>query len=397
MAIVKTTRTGFLGNLINSVMAIPIGILMFLISFWVLFKNEGLPNLGKICEAESSEVAADEAGHDGDFVSVTGELKSGSMLGDPEFLSPGNYINLSRDVEMYAWVEHTESETVDKVGGGTETRTTYTYEMEWTSNPRTNGFEDSSYNNPPMQIQSQSWSGDSANIGVWEIDVDDARWPGGEALSPSSLTLLGQAARGTVSGDHVYLGYGGPGSPGIGDHRISFRALSPGATVTGFGEASGSSLTAYNYEDSETFLRVLNGDRAEAIATMLFEASARKWGLRILGFFLMWFGMQMVFSPLHAVAGILPFIKKGTKFLIAAITFPIAATLTLLTIVISAILHSVVALIVVFAITAGLMGYLWKNRGGKDDGAEVAAAAPIVAPPGPPPGTDVPPPGPPPA
>lgn len=396
MAIVRTTRTGFLGSLMNSVMAIPIGILMFLISFWVLFKNEGLPNMGKIADSQSAEVSADEAGHDGEFISVTGELDSGSMLGDPEYLTPGNYINLSRDVEMYAWVEHTHSETVDKVGGGTETITTYTYEMEWTSSPRTSGFEDPYYNNPPMQIQSQSWSGDSANIGVWEIDVEDARWPGGETLNPGSLSLIGQAARGTVSGNHVYLGYGGPGSPGIGDHRISFRALSPGATVTGFGEASGSNLVAYNYEDNKTFLRVLNGDRAEAIETLLFEAAALKWGLRILGFLLMWIGMQMVFSPLHAVAGILPFLKKGTKFLIALITFPIAATLTFLTIVISAILHSVVALVVVFALTAGIMGFLWKNRSKEGAGTPAAAAAPFTPPPVPPPGADVPPPGPPP-
>ncbi len=371
-------------------MAIPIGILMFFISFYVLFKNEGLPNMGKICESKSAEVSADSASNDGEFVSVTGALASDSMLGDPMFVQLGNYINLSRNVEMYAWVQHSQSETRDKVGGGTETTTTYTYEMEWTSNPRTSGMEDPSYNNPALRVQSDSWTGTSASIGAWQINVADANMPGGENLSPSSLSLIGEAARGTVSGDHVYLGYGGPANPSIGDHRMSWRALSPGGTVTGFGEAAGSSLVKHNIED-RNFLRVLNGDREAAIETMKFEAAALKWGLRFLGFFLMWFGMQMVFSPLHAVAGILPFIKKGTKFFIALITFPIALTLTALTIIISAILHSWVALIVVFGLTAGLMGWLWKKRDGKADATAAAVAPPAPAPPAPAP------PGPPPA
>ena len=384
MAHVRVTRTGFLGNLMNSVMGIPIGILLFLISFWVLFKNEGLPNMGKIAESQSSEVAADETGHDGDFVSVTGTLESSSMVGDPDFLSPGNYINLSREVEMYAWVEHSESETRDKVGGGTETITTYSYELEWTSSPRTTGMDDPSYNNPAMTISAGSWEGDSANVGAWNIDIGDARWPGGDRLSPSGLPLLGQAARGTIQGEYIYLGYGSPNSPSIGDHRISFRALQPGGEVTAFGEASGGNLVAHDVAD-RSFLRVLSGDREAAISTLKLEAAALKWGLRILGFLLMWFGMQMVFAPLHAVAGILPFLKRGTKSLIALITFPIAAILTLLTIVISAILHSVVALIVVFAISAGIMAWLWKNRGGK--GGDTAAVAPgTPPPPGPPPG-----------
>lgn len=398
MAIVRTKTTGFLGNLMNSVMAIPIGILMFLISFYVLFKNEGLPNMGKICESKSAEVSADEAGSDGEFVSVTGELASDSMLGDPQYVQPGNYINLSRSVEMYAHVQHSQSETRDKVGGGTETTTTYTYTQEWTSSPRTSGMEDPYYNNQAMRIQGDSWTGDAANIGVWQIRVADANMPGGETLSPSSLTLMGEAARGTVSGNYVYLGYGGPQTPNIGDHRLSWRALQPGNTVTAFGEASGSSLVEHNIEDRD-FLRVLNGDREAAIDTMKFEAAALKWGLRILGFFLMWFGMQMVFSPLHAIAGILPFIKKGTKFLIAMITFPIAFVLTALTIIISAILHSWIALIVVFGLTAGLMGWLWKNRDGKGSNAAAAPsvpAPPMAAPPGPAPGADLPP-GPPPA
>jgi hypothetical protein len=112
----------------------------------------------------------------------------------------------------------------------------------------------------------------------------------------------------------------------------------------------------------------------------------------------MWIGMQMVFSPLHAIAGILPFLKKGSKFLIALITFPIAFILTSLTIIISAILHSWVALVVVFSVTAGLMGWLWKNRAGKgaDTAAAPSVAAPLAAPPGPAPGEELPP-GPPPA
>jgi len=166
--------------------------------------------------------------------------------------------------------------------------------------------------------------------------------------------------------------------------------------VTGFGDVQGTTLVAHVHKKDETFFRILDGTRDEAIAHLDFEDSMRRWLLRLAGFLMMWFGMQMVFGPLHAVAGILPIAKTATQWVVGGVTFLIALPLSIVTIVISMIMHSWIAIAVVTLLTAGGVFYSWKKRQGAPAG--MAAMGP---PPGPPPGGSFggpmgPPPGPPP-
>lgn len=422
MAYQTVTRTGFFGNLKNAIVSALIGILLFLGSFVVLFMNEGRTNWGKVAE-ESTEVDASSAsGHDGEFVSVTGALTSSETLGDPQFVAPGNFIQLDRSVEVYVWVEHSETETRDKVGGGTETTTTYTYSQEWSSSiPDSSQFEDPAYRgvNPGTQMRwtSESYSVNTAAVGAWSFTMADLGsgpamsmghgLPGSSSVSPSSLTLTGDATGpgASVSGEHVYLANANPNSPVVGDYRVSFSALTGGETVTMFAKAEGGMLKPWPADGDKTMMRALRGDRASAIASLVTEYKAFGWMMRIVGFFMMWIGMSMVFAPLHAVAGILPFLKKGTKFLVGLITFPIALVLTTVTVIISMVLHSWVAMLVVTLMFGGLVFFLWSRRSKGDDAQQQApvsgydpaqqqqwaqaGGAPGV-PPGPPPG---PPPG----
>lgn len=397
MAVVRTQSTGFLGNLMSSIVAVPVGILLFLASFVVLFQSEGCTNFAEVA-AEASVVDGDTAGgHDGEFVSVTGTLTVDEQLGDPEYLQPGNYVRLDRVVEQYVWVEHKDTETRDKVGGGTETVTTYTYNREWTSDPPDSSrFEDpNGHQNPPQRIQGDGWSVSRANIGAWSFDVGAAGMPGTTELSLSTDMLRGGAAQGEMSGVYVYMD-GSSSSPTLGDHRISWRAIEAGGMATGFGLAQGSELRPYNYEDDETWLGVRHGDREQAISTFQGEYTMMMWGLRLGGFLMMWIGMGLVFSPLHAIAGILPFLKKGSKALVSIFTFPVALVLTIITIIVAKILHSLVAMIVIGVLFFGglVLGLkLYADRK-KDDAGPPAAAPPMGPPAGPPAG---PPPGAPPA
>lgn len=404
MAVVKTTRKSLLDNIMGSIMAVPIGILMFLASFVVLFQSEGCTNFAEVAENATIADAASASGHDDAFVSVTGTMSTDERIGDPDHLAPGPYLELTRNVQQYVWVQHSESESRDKVGGGTETVTTYTYELEWTSSPQdSSGFEDPSHQNPGQRVMGQSWSASTATVGAWGFDVGSAELPAGRALSPTQDMLLGAAARGTLQGEWVYLD-GDPANPAIGDHRIQFQALSSGDTVTAFGLARGARLEPYAYEDDKTWLGIRYGSREEAIATFNTEHTIMLWFARIGGFLLMWLGMNMVFAPLQAVAGIIPFIKKGTSALVMAVTFPIALVLTLVTIIISKIFHSVVAMIIVGGLCAagGFLLYKRYTEGKQGGGSGMAppggmppTGPPAAGPPaGPPPGS---PPGGPPA
>lgn len=402
MAVTRVTQRGFLQNLMGSIAGIPIGILLFLASFYVLFINEGRTNWSKVA-AESVVVDANTAsGHQGEFVSVTGPINTDSTVGDPDFVAPGNFITLSRNAEMYAWVEESHSETRDKVGGGTETVTTYTYELQWTSNPQdASQFEQpEGHSNPAMTVDSGSWSAPRATIGAWPLTTEAAAGqcflgaacrglPSGTTVNPSTLTLLGAASTGRAQGDHIYLGNANPTSPVVGDIRLSWSALPTGGTVTAFGGVDNGQLVPFTMGE-ESMLRVMSGDRAGAIQTLEREYKLKGRIFLIVGFLMMWIGMNMVFGPLQAIAGILPFVKKVTGFIIGAITLVIAVVLTTVTVLVSKVLHNwILASLVGIGLFGFIVWTLWKKRQPPEAAAPqvaTATAAGFGPPPGPPPG-----------
>jgi len=386
MAIVRTKRTGFFGNMKSAIIGVPIGIILFFASFYVIFKTEGRTNWAKIAATSSAVSAENASGHDGEFVSISGPIASDESIGDPMFILDGDYITLSRSAEMYAWRENSSTESRDTVGGGTETTTTYTYERQWTSSPQnSSNFQDPSYQNPEMRLQSDSFSVQNARIGAWPFAVSDTRggvtelfnkgMAGSSSLVPDASVLrpdVMSTHMGTLDGNYIYLFGASPGNNLVGDHRVSFSALRSGTNVTGFGKIQGGRLVPYEV-GSDTFMRVFSSSREDAISTMKTEYAAAGWIGRLIGFFMMWFGMQMVFGPLHAIAGIIPFLKRGTKFLVGLVTFAVSLVFTTIAIVVSMILHSWVAMLIIGILFGGGIFMLLKMRKKKDPNQNMTA------------------------
>lgn len=393
-----TSSKGFLSNLMSSFLAIPVGILLFLASFWVLFKNEGRTNWSEVSAASTAVPADPASGTEGAFVSVTGSLGTSAPVGDAPFIQVGPYLQLQRSGEMYAWQQNESRQTRDKVGGGTETITTYTYEMVWTSSPASSsGFQDQTKQNPPAPaiVGTATQTASVGNVGSWTFAPASANLPSGSPLTLDA-TVLVPGVPGRPDGTYLYQGAGPAGAPQLGDVRLSWRAVRTGGNATIFGNVQGTSIVPHVHEGS-SFLRVFTSTRDEALATMQTEYEIQGWLFRILGFLMMWFGMGMVFAPLHAIAGILPFLKKGTTFLVNVITFPIALVLTTITVVVSMILNSWVAILVTCLLFGGIIAALFVMR--KKGGGAAAAPGPYTAHMGPPPGAPPgfgPPPGPPP-
>ena len=105
------------------------GLLIFPGSFIGLFLNEGRINFGAVAEA-SIAVPGNTVDHalTGELVAVSGPLQSDETLGDPQFITGGNYIQLDRSVEMFAW--HEESSTDSDTD-----ETTYEYIAKWSEDP----------------------------------------------------------------------------------------------------------------------------------------------------------------------------------------------------------------------------------------------------------------------
>lgn len=108
-------KTGWGQNIVKSIIGVLVGAIMFIVSFVVLWNSEGRINLGTVAEkAIVVDHGSLQSSAQGELVALTGPIKTTELLGDPKYLKPGKYIMLDRIVEMYAWIEETETETKKK-------------------------------------------------------------------------------------------------------------------------------------------------------------------------------------------------------------------------------------------------------------------------------------------
>ncbi len=270
---------------------------------------------------------------------------------------------------MYAWVEKAEEKSETSMGGSETTTTTYTYVKEWTAKPADSStfHESASHHNPPMTAVSGNYQVGTMKVGVYSLDGKSVSLPAGDKL-PLTSTMLALPVGATIAGDAVYLNGASVSAPVIGDQRVSYSALTPGFQGTVFGKYMyGSSITKYTDDKGRGMdYRVFEGDRAAALATMHGEFVMMLWFIRALGFMMMWIGLSMVLSPLAVILDFFPLLGSLGKMAINLLTFAIAVPLSLITIVISAIVHNVVVLIVVISVSLASLGYIfykqWASR-----------------------------------
>ena len=109
------------------------------------------------------------------------------------------------------------------------------------------------------------------------------------------------------------------------------------------------------HQDGNHLYRLFIGTRDQAIATLYGEYRMLLWILRLVGFFLMWFGLLALFGPIGVLMDFLPILGAIGRSLISFITFLVAFVLTFVTILISMLLHSFIALIVTLVVIVGII------------------------------------------
>lgn len=352
---VEVTTRSWGSRLVDSLVGVVVGFLLVLIAFFVLWVNEGRLDMSKVA-AKSVPVsaAAVDRSADGKLIAATGVLDSAEQLGDPEYLKPGRYIQLSRDVEMYAWVEHTKSETKKNVGGSETTTTEYTYAKEWTSSPResSNFKVPGGHENPAMPLEDQTVTVQTAKVGAYSIDPGRIDLPGRSRVQLNTDNVVRGAAR--LESNYLFLGKGSLQQPQVGDVRLSYTALPAGIEVTAFGQADGDKIVPYLHRGKDTLYSAYQGDRASAIEAMAFEHSLFGWLFRIGGFLMMWVGLYLVLGPISTFLDVLPFLGSLSRGATGLVTFGVALVLSVVTIVISMIAHNPLLLLLLLAVIIGL-------------------------------------------
>ncbi|TSC72254.1 MAG: hypothetical protein G01um101470_377 [Parcubacteria group bacterium Gr01-1014_70] len=371
----ETTTTGYGSRIVNSIKGVVIGFILFVVSFGVLYWNEGrvdLSNIAKTATEISAQTQNTDASLNGKLVSASGVVNSEpeQVISDNLFLKPDKFMAVERKVEMYAWVEKTETKSQTNIGGSETTETTYTYFLEWTEHPEpsSNFKQPEGHENPQKTLDSYTNKVTAAKIGVYNFDPQGATLPNFSALPLNSQNVVLSQDAVLANDSYLFIRKSESGtfeSPQVGDLRISYNVLHPNFDGSIFGKLSGDKIDPYFDQDDNRLYHVFAGTREEGVATLHSEYTKMLWILRLVGFLLMWFGLAALFGPISVLLDILPIFGAISRSLIGIITFAASIILTIVTIIVSAIIHSLVALVIALAVTiAAIIVFfvMWKKK-----------------------------------
>lgn len=332
----------------ESIKSVLVGLIFFVVSFPLLFWNEGraVKTANSLKEGASAviSVPADKVdpANEGRLVHVSGPVTTEETLTDEELGVSANALKLLRKVEMYQWVEEKHSEEKKKLGGGTETVTTYDYNRQWSDN----AVDSSSFRHPEghenpgaLPIESTTQTADVITLGAF-------------TLSPEQVAQINEAVDLPVKADSAdlpqvgdrtarldqgryYLG-ANPSTPAVGDTRISFQVVQPGPRSL-IARQIGNTFEAYPTEAGDDILLVDEGTHsAEAMFKSAQDANrVLTWVLRAVGFILMFLGLLLIFKPIAVFADVVPLVGTLLGAGLGFFSFLTAFFLSLVTIAIS--------------------------------------------------------------
>lgn len=324
MAVREVSRQSWLSRLFGSVVGVLIGFLLVVGSIIGLAVNEqrAVTTARSLAEGADTVVAADSARIDpaleGRLVHLIGEAASEERLTDPVLGASAVGIALSRDVEMFQWIEDRETETRTVSGGGTETVTTYTYRQGWSDELiDSTRFRDSAAHRNPNRwpLEPAEWRAGRVMLGAVTLPPDAvARISGRETLTPepAMAARLGQAVGrpAQLRGSEIAVGRN-PDMPEIGDLRVRLT-LTPNQTISVVAAHSGTGLARFQTRAGDALLLVQPGavPAADMFATAARNNAILTWVLRGVGLLALFIGLLLIVRPLSVVAAPIPLVNR---------------------------------------------------------------------------------------
>lgn len=354
----------------NALKGIILGFIFIAGGIGLLFWNEGraVHRAQTLAKGASRVIpvgaTAPNSTNDGQLVHLSGEAKSEQELSDPEFGISTRAIALKRQVEMYQWREHSKSTTKKKLGGGTKTITTYSYDKGWSSaRVDSSDFkEPQGHDNPPMPFRSQEWEASKVSLGGFQLaPVFISKIPRVEDLPVDDLSLLPALIREKAheSAGGLYLGQD-PAAPKVGDLRVSFSRV-PDQIVSIVGLQQSSMLMAYPMEKGS--ISLLEGGAHSADEMFQSAKAANKtmtWILRGVGLLVLLIGFSLLFKPLAVLADVIPFLGTIVGVGTGIVSFFLAITVGLITIAIGWLAYRpLLGVSLLVGATVVLVGLLW--------------------------------------
>lgn len=359
MAYTETTRTGYGRRLGNSLKNIIVGLVLLVAGTFTLFWNEGnyVKTKKALNEAAAEVVALVDINtinpeFEGKFIHASGFASPQDSIYDNMLGVRELAIGLSRKVEYYQWVEHSETETVQNMGGSEETITTYHYKKEWSSSPINSlDFHDPEYRNenfvlaelPDKEILNTNVHFGAYKLPEFILQLIQNSTPAKINLSKEQNEILEKEAEKVrlsakkrvrksiepsdndeeqekpkmthVNDNVLYIGKSF-NKPGVGDVRVTVEKTEP-TVISLLASVKGNSFEMYKASNGRTVVEVAKG---EVSAQQMFEAAhadneEMTWGLRMLGAILIITAIRTMFGFVSMLFKVVPFlgniVEKG--------------------------------------------------------------------------------------
>jgi hypothetical protein len=346
---------------------------MFLAGTALLWWNEGraVKTEKMLDEAGSAYVEMEnpnkkDASLDGELICGTALATTEDSLTDQQFGIGAKAISLTRRVEYYQWVEHAEEKKEDKLGGKEVTTTTYTYSKNWVSRPIESAqFKDPAYQNKNMvltTIEDAQQYAENVTWGAYKLNeslihsissrenldlaiAEDllkqydnntkaayerfygaknkpAEQPAETAAVSDSAKAVNDSINNAIAnaqnkkdleyvhqaGNVLYFGRV-PGSPEVGDVRVTFEKVVP-AKVTVMAVVDGDSFKPFKAKNGKRFQTLVMGKKSgdEIIEAEKEANNMWTWALRIFGVLLVIGGLKGIFGFIETILKVVPFV-----------------------------------------------------------------------------------------
>lgn len=367
----EVTSQGLGSRLMESIKGVLVGLVMFIAAFPVLWINEGcaVKTAKGLEEGLSAVVSVKsdtfDAVNNAKLVHMSGQAVTNEILSDNVFGISQQGIKLNRNVEMFQWKEVTSSKKEKKLGGGEETKTTYTYEKDWASDRIDSGkFKKSGHNNPGMPYKGNSVVAKLVKLGAFRLTpslINQVSTSEALPLRQENLNKLPADIKGRskLFNEGIYVG-ANPSDPQIGDMRINYSIVRP-QMVSIISKQIGDTFEAYKTKTNTEINRLESGEHSAnaMFSQMEKENTMRTWFVRIGGFILMALGIGMIFKPISTLGDVVPILGNILGMGIGVLAFIVALLLSLVTIAIAWVAYRPVLGLIILGAGVGAFAIIW--------------------------------------
>ncbi len=302
MSDTSVTTEGPLSQIGSSIKGVFIGLICFIAAFPVLYCGASRVMWNKVFK----DAVTVEQAKSGKPAYVTG-IATAEKIGDPPNVAVGDYLVISKTPQVYAWVEHVKEESKKERTGvaskKTTTTKTYSYALEWTSDPKQissfnsekwqtwcrNNNLNANVQNPVLEEKATSIYAGNCQVKGYAIDVKSVSFYSG-SKDMGSKYIKGVA-----------------GAPKLGDKRINYTTQPSGVEYTFAGGVSGKSIVPFE-SGKETKLAGGTGSFDALIQSLKSEDKMKGILFFFGGFILMAIGLNGMVGPLTTLLEFIPFL-----------------------------------------------------------------------------------------